>query len=133
MKAILYVGGALMVAASIYGFVDFKKSSQSKNFRDLYEDKKEITIPKERQELNVTKEEPVKITDVKKQTETTVKNEEVKNKELKASSTTDKKPVIKKKRKIGVENFSRAPLDEKYLKEKIITEPKKKEVKIKEL
>lgn len=130
MKAILYVGGALMVAASIYGFVDFKKSSQSKNFRNLYEDKKEITIPKERQELNVTKEEPVKATDVKTQTETASKNEEVKNK---ANATTEKKPVLKKKRKISAEKFSRAPLDEKYLKEKVLIEPKKKEVNVKEL
>jgi hypothetical protein len=37
MKPILYVGAALMVGASIYGFVDYKKASQKRDFADMYE------------------------------------------------------------------------------------------------
>jgi hypothetical protein len=37
MKPILYVGAALMVGASIYGFVDYKKASQKREFSNMYE------------------------------------------------------------------------------------------------
>jgi hypothetical protein len=133
MKAILYIGGALMVAASTYGLVDYKRSSHDKNFRNLYENKKEITMPGESKEPSAAKDEGVNATELKTQTEKTTKQEDVKKGELKASTTTDKKPVVKKKRKISAEKFSRAPLDEKYLEEKILPEPKNKEVKVKEL
>ena len=118
MKAILYVGGALMVAASIYGFIDYKKSSHNKNFRNLYENKKEVAVPAEKKEIGAVKEEPAKVA-------------EVKNKELKTNSTTDKKTVVvKKKRKVSLDRFSRAPLDDKYTEEKKKTEPKKEESKV---
>ena len=42
MKTILYVGATLMIGASIYGFVDYKKTSRSKEFKKMY-DSKEIT------------------------------------------------------------------------------------------
>jgi hypothetical protein len=118
MKAILYVGGALMVAAGIYGFIDYKKSSHDKNFKTLYENKKEVAVPAERKETGTAKEEPAKVAAVK-------------NKELNQNSTVDKKSVVvKKKRKVSLDKFSRAPLDEKYLEEKIKVEPKKEEIKV---
>ena len=118
MKAILYVGGALMVAASIYGFIDYKKSSHDKNFKTLYENKKEVAVPAEKKEIATAKEEPAKVAAVK-------------NKELNQNSTVDKKSVVvKKKRKVSLDKFSRAPLDEKYLEEKIKVEPKKEEIKV---
>jgi hypothetical protein len=108
MKAILYVGGALMVAASIYGFIDYKKSSHDKNFKTLYENKKEAVVPAEKKEIGAAKEEPAKATEVK------------------TNPAADKKPVVvKKKRKVTLKRFSRAPIDEKYLEEKIKVEPKK--------
>jgi len=118
MKAILYVGGALMVAAGIYGFIDYKKSSYDKNFKTLYENKKEVAVPAEKKEIATAKEEPAKVAAVK-------------NKELNQNSTGDKKSVVvKKKRKVSLNKFSRAPLDEKYLEEKIKVEPKKEEIKV---
>ena len=36
MKSILYVGATLMIGASIYGFVDYKKTSHSKEFTGMY-------------------------------------------------------------------------------------------------
>jgi hypothetical protein len=82
MKAILYVGGALMVAASIYGFIDYKKSSHNKTFKALYDNKNETVIPAEKKEIGAAKEEPAKATEVK------------------TSPAADKKPVVvKKKRK----------------------------------
>ena len=125
MKAILYVGGALMVAASIYGFIDYKKSSHDKNFNRLYNNKE---VRKVNDELNSTKQETVKVANAKE--EVVAASEETKNKEVKSSSTTEKKPVIKKKRKVTFEKFSRAKLDDKFLEEKVKIEPKKEEIKV---
>lgn len=40
MKSILYVGAMLMIGASIYGFVDYKKTSRNKVFKSLYQEEK---------------------------------------------------------------------------------------------
>lgn len=40
MKSILYAGAALMIGASIYGFVDYKQSSRKKEFKNMYSDEK---------------------------------------------------------------------------------------------
>lgn len=37
MKAILYMGAVLMTGAVIYGFVDYRQASRSKDFNKLYE------------------------------------------------------------------------------------------------
>ena len=123
MKAILYVGGALMLAVSIYGFIDYKKSSHDKNFNRLYNNKE---VRKANDELNSTKQESVKVADAKEGV--VAASEETKSREVKVTSTTDKKPVIKKKRKVTFEKFSRAKLDDKE--ELIKIEPRKKEIKI---
>ena len=36
MKSIMYVGAALMIGASIYGFIDYRKVSKQKEFVNLY-------------------------------------------------------------------------------------------------
>ena len=36
MKSILYAGAALMIGASIYGFVDYSQASNKKEFNDMY-------------------------------------------------------------------------------------------------
>ena len=97
MKAILYIGAILMVGASIYGFIDYKKSSHDKNFRNLYENKEEATKPDERKVLKPAKE-------------ILLKNEPIEDEKI-------KKEGKKKGKKIRAEEFSRAALDEKYLKE----------------
>ena len=49
MKSILYAGAALMIGASIYGFVDYKKNHDKKEFTGMY---------------NETKHDPVTVTEV---------------------------------------------------------------------
>jgi len=46
MKSILYAGATLMIGASIYGFVDYKKTQHKKEFTGMYESgtKKEPAI-----------------------------------------------------------------------------------------
>lgn len=36
MKSILYIGAVLMTGACIYGFVDYRKTSERKEFKSLY-------------------------------------------------------------------------------------------------
>lgn len=60
MKKMLYAGAALMIAASIYGFVDYQKASNKKEFRELYTEKKkgaETTIPLEDKPFATEKKE----------------------------------------------------------------------------
>ena len=45
MKSILYVGATLMIGASIYGFIDYQKTSRKKEFTNMYKDK-EVNKPK---------------------------------------------------------------------------------------
>ena len=54
MKSILYVGATLMIGASIYGFVDYKKTSQKKEFSTMYgeEKKKEVVVIAETKRQN---------------------------------------------------------------------------------
>ena len=39
MKKMLFAGAVLMIGASIYGFVDYKKASQKNEFKNLYAEK----------------------------------------------------------------------------------------------
>ena len=120
MKSFLYAGAALMIVASIYGFVDYKNTSHKKEFNDMYAEKKaakSVVVTEEKVPTPVVEEktEPGKKA-VKK---TTVARKEVITDEKKnpeevtvAAVTEKKKEVKKKKRKISTEIFSRAPLRE---------------------
>lgn len=158
MKSILYVGATLMIGASIYGFVDYKQTSNDKEFKGMYTEK-EVKQPVVISEEIATKPEvtnEVKVADKK--------NIVAKKKPLKAEDeilpeikpvpadlklVTDKKEMIgkeevtvvpaeehkvtvKKKRKVSTKIFSRAPLREEY--EEEITPVKKdsKKTEIKE-
>ena len=44
MKSILYVGATLLIGASIYGFVDYEKTKNKKEFTDMYKEA-EVTEP----------------------------------------------------------------------------------------
>ena len=125
MKTIVYFAATLMAGAAIYGFVDYKKTNRDKKFRDLYETK-EVVKPREN----------VKPAPSSKANTIVVSHPEMnKQEETKSAVTPNEKPVIvKKKRKIRAEKFSRAPLDEKYLKEEAKAQSKKAaKVKEKEL
>lgn len=106
MKSFLYVGGALMIGATIYGFVDYKKASHSNEFRSLYHET-EITEPAAKVAEPVeskTISQPVAAevkTEVKKEPEKTVR---------KSAGTAARE--IKKNKKLNYKSFSRAPLRE---------------------
>src|SRR5688500_16975068 len=54
MKSMLYVGATLMIGASIYGFVDYKQTSQNKEFTNMYEQKSKAPVVNEETEITPT-------------------------------------------------------------------------------
>jgi hypothetical protein len=141
MKSILYVGATLMIGASIYGFVDYKKTSQSKEFKTLYAEPKEeqpeavvtdnkiipaeekTTVAKQkitaRNKKESTKEEvapAIKPIDPGDRLETV-------KKDIPADNVTTVAPAkeniivktVKKKRRFSTKLFSRGALDERYI------------------
>jgi hypothetical protein len=148
MKSILYVGATLMIGASIYGFVDYKQTSQKKEFSNMYVGEKSeepaVVVPADE------KKEPVVSNKVTAPTKNRVtKKNAVKEGEVIASikpiaedekiAVTERKEIgepsvdikvakdnniekkISKKRKFSTKLFSRGALDERYV------EPKKTE------
>ena len=123
MKSILYVGATLMIGASIYGFVDYNKTRNKKEFKNMYAEK-EVKDPVEKKlpVNNNEKTEPAVV----------VKNPSD-NKETVNHVTTPKKSTAtvnkQRKRKFKPELFSRGALDEKYIKEEKIELPDPKTIK----
>jgi hypothetical protein len=108
MKSVLYVAAALMIGASIYGFIDYSKTSRHKEFKTMYDEPQAMEpVVAEENKTNVIAPETVN----KKEQDVTATEQPV-------------KPVkkIKKKRTLNLESFSRAPLREK--RETVIIETK---------
>lgn len=152
MKTMLYVGATLMIGASIYGFVDYKQTHNKKEFREMYtEEKPVVHVVKEEKEpaktMNTEEKQPVakekktisrSNTEVTEEVTRSVKPISESEKMLTAGrNITEDKPltiepskessivkVVKKKRKVRREIFSRAPLRDE---EEIIVEPVKTE------
>jgi hypothetical protein len=115
MKSILYVGATLMIGASIYGFVDYKRTSQSKQFKNMYEPAatKEATVA---EESSAVMTEPVSPTG-KKEEKTTAETVVVKKKSSPELASTVRAAAGKSKKmrskKLDHRLFSRAPLRER--------------------
>jgi hypothetical protein len=133
MKSILYAGAALMIGASIYGFVDYKQTSQKKEFSGMYADEKKSATPEvvtteiKKEEVApvvpIAKRAPVKKSAVKKVDEVApvkpipgeMKMEPAEPGKIeKAEVTVTPKPVVKKskKKRLNSKLFSRAPIRE---------------------
>jgi hypothetical protein len=147
MKSILYVGATLMIGASIYGFVDYQKTSRKKEFKNLYKETPvsdpaivtdtKTTTPAVNEKITTTKKV---INNDKKNTavKPIAEDEKMKvaeNKEIGTIAVTvtpskediATKTVVHKKRRFSANLFSRAPLDERYIDKEIkIEEPKTK-------
>ena len=158
MKSMLYVGASLMIGASIYGFVDYKQTSNKKEFTGMYDhnDKKEALVTEKKQTV-VADHKTVVVNNSKPVVKKAVKSVSVKEvdhivpavkpvneEELPAKTIVESIPdtkteavasptpakKIKKKKKVNHKIFSRAPLREEE--EEIVVEkelPKKTEVK----
>ena len=146
MKSVLYVGATLMIGASIYGFVDYKKTSHDKEFTNMYKEqkntepvpavdagktgpavKKEVTIGVKtmvKKKLPVQKEETTAVKPIADEERMTGKENKVIEKTAvivtpSKEKVVEKKIVTKKSRKFSTKLFSRGALDERYTKPKI--------------
>ena len=107
MKSVFYAGAALMACAAIYGFVDFKKTSNRPGFRTMYESLQPASTP-EKEESKSTVTLPAAAEEVKK----------MKSIKTTTSKKLDPPDQISNDRKdLSPEIFSRAPLKEFTLKE----------------
>ena len=149
MKTILYVGATLMIGASIYGFVDYKKTSRNSAFTKMYESKEtKPVITHDQIKEVVTKPEVTtkdKVVAVKK--EATKKNQVAGEKLLTKKDMQPIETIIEEKvatdpllkenpagkiekpaktqKKFSTKLFSRAALDEKYISKELKLEPAK--------
>ncbi len=152
MKSILYAGAALMIGASIYGFVDYKQTHKKKEFREMYSEKKAADPV-----ISVTPDEPAPVPDGIADTKTkpvavkkkaaaketavdpiqpvaeddkmTVEKKDIANEpavSVEPSEESSALKTVKKKRKVRKEFFSRAPLRDE---EEVMIDPAKKEKK----
>ncbi len=140
MKAILYAGAALMVGASIYGFVDYKKTSHKKQFTGMYNDVREKATPSVKEPVVLHKE--ISVLPENQTTKKNVKPGKVKKKSIVTKTTekpittvvSEKKVVpvkIKKNRKpINAKFFSRAPIREEMEDEVILPVTEKTDTKM---
>lgn len=111
----MYIGAALMIGAGIYGFVDYKKKNQNKEFQSLYteEQKKEVKEAVTADVAPAAIAAPV----VTEKKETVVENKE--------TAAVSKQVGKKKNKKLNSKQFSRAALEE-YIEEVPLPEPEKK-------
>ena len=121
MKSILYVGATLMIGASIYGFVDYKKTSQKKEFSTMYgeEKKKAVVVIADNKTT-----EPV----MKKE----IKEIEKPVADIKVPEKNNAVKKVKKKKKLSANLFSRAPIREEEIEIKMLDKPAMKKTENKE-
>jgi hypothetical protein len=107
MKSVLYVGATLMIGASIYGFVDYNKSQNKKEFKTMYT-KTDIQVDESVVDPIEIKEKDTKtVVAVNNNSEVSKKTSAIKNKKVFKKA--------KKKRKIKASLFSRGGLDDEYI------------------
>jgi|CXWL01.1.fsa_nt_gi hypothetical protein len=143
MKSILYVGATLMISASVYGFVDYKKTSRNKEFSNMYQEEKvpvvvndnkitELVVKKEvagNEKKAVTKKQVVSKDETIASIKPIAEDDKIGAKETKvierssvevtASKDSGIENKAKKKKKLSTKLFSRGAMDDRYIEEKV--------------
>jgi hypothetical protein len=122
MKSILYVGATLMIGASIYGFVDYNKTSRSKEFRDMYKPDNPVSVkePAASENQEETKMDLPKTAAISTEAIKKIKTPAVKTKKAvaKAESVEPAEQAMKSNISIeAAEKISASPTPEATLKE----------------
>ncbi len=121
MKTIWLAGATLMIGASVYGIINYEKTSNKKEFKNMYTDKPMAvpsgnnttsTVPGPNKNTMIPVAEKKKTGNKISKLVKTDKIIEVKT-DKPVTQSTDK-PVVTK-RKFSTRLFSRAPLDERYI------------------
>ena len=139
MKSILYAGAALMIGASVYGVVDYSKSTRNKDFKTLYKEEKAEVVTKEAKATGIIVAPEKKVSPVKKTKTVAPVVVKTSNKEFTApvesiqpekatvdtealaeTDSEEKYKAAKKRKKLNKKMFSRGGMKEEYY----IEEPK---------
>jgi hypothetical protein len=133
MKSILYVGAVLMTGASIYGFVDYRKANNNKEFKSLYrsETVNTKTSPSEEQvsdKKNIEKVNEKTVPEVSVSATKLAADDKPDPQQLKEVKLTDSKRKATKRKKLNYKLYSRAALEERPVKipEEKIESPQRK-------
>lgn len=111
MRSILYIGAILMISAGIYGFVDYRKTSQKREFSSMYQSTGIETPGKE--VLPVTAATAEEEKSVLKETGASkIKTKEATDKPV---ARAVKKIKRSKNKELSFKKFSRAPLREEVI------------------
>jgi hypothetical protein len=118
MKSILYVGAVLMTGACIYGFVDYRKVNNNKEFKSLYrsETAASKTSPSEGQVSdlkNIEKVNQKTIPAVPVSATKLVAGDKPEPSKLKEVKLTESKRKATKRKKLNYKLYSRAALEER--------------------
>jgi hypothetical protein len=152
MRSMLYVGATLMIGASIYGFVDYKRSSHSKDFKDMYSTEQK-TAPVQPEKIVAEEKTPATSKEKLKTVKTKISTAKSRSQDivsivpisaedkietsktsLSEEKTTSLAPskessivkTIKKKRRISSKIFSRAPLRDEEIEVRVPVKEEKK-------
>jgi hypothetical protein len=106
-----------MIGASIYGFVDYKQSSNKKEFTNMYEEEK-VKEPELANDKKV--EDPA----TKKEGTTLTEKKEIIKMEPVKKIVSKRKTAAKKNKYFNRKMFSRGALDERYIEPKKVEEVK---------
>ncbi len=151
MKSILYAGAVLMAGACIYGFTEYRNSSQNEGFKEMYTEEKPVkaaNLPAvtEKQETVATvpakskselfRKKTVRVVEDVKETKSLSRPERMESTETAKIEKADvdlapsEKLVVKKKKKrVNSKMFSRAPIREEQEDLILVPEAKKEQVK----
>lgn len=118
MKSILYIGAVLMTGACIYGFVDYRKASNRKEFKSLYRTEAASTKTElSPEQINAVKNiekvnektriaEPAAVLSNVGKAEPTKEMKEVKSANSKRTATKRKKPYYKLYSRAALETYT---------------------------
>jgi len=115
MKSILYIGAVLMTGACIYGFVDYRKTSNRKEFKSLYRTEtastKTALSPEQVRDVNAIE----KVNEKTKIAEPATVNSDVdkteRAKEISPVKTVNGTRKFSKRKKLNYKLYSRAVLE----------------------
>jgi hypothetical protein len=117
-----------MIGVSIYGFVDYKKTSHRKEFTKMYATKEDPVVTPVKKNDVVVKNEPVAVEKVAVIEELPAKTEKIIEETKTVSSAasnennSEKKFKQPKKKKLNYKLYSRAALEERYIDKELKTE-----------
>ena len=111
MKSVYCIGAVLMFGASIYGFVDYKKTVRNEDFKSMYEKEKKNSVPVVPAEKETAAARQIDAGNNIAELPAKTREEKLTNKkDVNGKPATVTIKSKKKNKKIDAEFFSRAPL-----------------------